>query len=90
MPLSHSHDDVSAPATHHEEPAAAAGADDGETAVAEYDYEAQEENELSFPEGAVITNIERVDDNWWAGEYQGHSGLFPCTSPPPFPVPFPD
>jgi hypothetical protein len=52
----------------------------GETAVAEYDYEAQEENELSFPEGAVITNIERVDEAWWVGEYEGHSGLFPCMS----------
>ena len=62
---------------HHDELAE----DEGETAIAEYDYEAQEENELSFPEGAVITNIERVDENWWAGEYQGHSGLFPCNSP---------
>lgn len=57
-----------------------------ETAIAEYDYEAQEDNELSFPEGARITNIERVDDNWWAGEYNGQEGLFPCTFP--FPSPF--
>jgi len=44
---------------------------------------------LSFPEGAVITNIERVDENWWAGEYDGQQGLFPCTSPfiPPLLIP---
>ena len=28
------------------------------TATAEYDYEAAEENELSFPEGAKIENVE--------------------------------
>jgi drebrin-like protein len=53
--------------------------DEGETAIAEYEYEAQEENELSFPEGAVITNIERVDESWWAGHYGGKEGLFPGT-----------
>ena len=84
MPLSHGHDDEHSASTRPEEPAVE---EEGETAIAEYDYEAQEENELSFPEGAVIINIERVDDNWWAGEYQGNSGLFPCTSPttPPNP-----
>jgi hypothetical protein len=35
------------------------GQEEGETAIAEYDYEVQEENELSFPERG-ITNIERV------------------------------
>jgi hypothetical protein len=36
---------------------------------------------LSFPEGALITNIERVDENWWGGEYDGKAGLFPCNPP---------
>jgi drebrin-like protein len=77
VPLStpHSHEDDHPAST---QPAAEEDEEGGETAIAEYDYEAQEENELSFPEGARITNIERVDDNWWAGEYQGNSGLFPC------------
>ena len=57
--------------------------DEGETAVAEYDYEAQEENELSFPEGGRITHIQRVDENWWAGTYDGKEGLFPGTISPP-------
>ncbi|KAF2169856.1 hypothetical protein M409DRAFT_52346 [Zasmidium cellare ATCC 36951] len=47
------------------------------TATAEYDYEAAEENELSFPDGAKIINIEFPDDNWWQGEYRGQVGLFP-------------
>ncbi|KAF2210857.1 hypothetical protein CERZMDRAFT_99021 [Cercospora zeae-maydis SCOH1-5] len=48
------------------------------TATAEYDYEAAEENELSFPDGAKITNIEFPDENWWSGEYNGRAGLFPA------------
>jgi len=47
------------------------------TATAEYDYEAAEENELSFPDGAKIINIEFPDENWWQGEYNGQIGLFP-------------
>lgn len=49
----------------------------GPTATAEYDYEAAEENELSFPDGAKIINIEFPDENWWQGEYNGQVGLFP-------------
>lgn len=46
-------------AAHEEEsaPAAAAPGGSGRTATAEYDYEAAEENELSFPDGAKITHV---------------------------------
>ncbi|GIJ90806.1 hypothetical protein Asppvi_009769 [Aspergillus pseudoviridinutans] len=47
-------------------------------AMALYDYEAAEDNELSFPEGAHIVNIEFPDDDWWFGEYKGQKGLFPA------------
>ncbi|RHZ46267.1 putative actin binding protein [Aspergillus thermomutatus] len=47
-------------------------------AMALYDYEAAEDNELSFPEGAQIVNIEFPDDDWWFGEYSGQKGLFPA------------
>ncbi|KAF2109413.1 hypothetical protein BDV96DRAFT_235592 [Lophiotrema nucula] len=50
----------------------------GHTATAIYDYEAAEENELSFPENATITNVEFPDDDWWLGHYNGQSGLFPA------------
>ncbi|RMZ88795.1 hypothetical protein DV736_g3973, partial [Chaetothyriales sp. CBS 134916] len=48
------------------------------SATALYDYEAGEDNELSFPENAVITNISFPDEDWWHGEYGGRAGLFPA------------
>ncbi|KAH9826702.1 protein app1-like [Teratosphaeria destructans] len=56
-------------------PASAAA---GKTATAQYDYEAAEDNELSFPDGATITEIEFPDEDWWFGHYGGKSGLFPA------------
>ncbi|SPQ18925.1 caf4f37d-1e84-45d7-affc-581a60e590b6 [Thermothielavioides terrestris] len=50
----------------------------GPTATAQFDYEAAEDNELSFPEGAKITNLEFPDEDWWFGHYGGASGLFPA------------
>lgn len=50
----------------------------GPSAVAEYDYEAAEEGELTFPEGAIITDIDFVDENWWSGVYNGERNLFPA------------
>ncbi|KAM4059381.1 variant SH3 domain-containing protein [Hirsutella rhossiliensis] len=50
----------------------------GPTATALYDYEAAEDNELSFPEDAKITNLEFPDEDWWFGSFQGQSGLFPA------------
>ncbi|KAI1467531.1 uncharacterized protein F4812DRAFT_400278 [Daldinia caldariorum] len=58
------------------EPEPAAGG--GHTATAQFDYEAAEDNELSFPEGAKITNLEFPDEDWWFGHYKGNSGLFPA------------
>jgi len=43
-----------------------------------YDYEAAEDNELSFPEDAKITGLEFPDEDWWFGHFKGHSGLFPA------------
>jgi drebrin-like protein len=79
-----------APAAPSAAPAKAAGA----TATALYDYEAGEDNELSFPENATIENVVSIsseqarsisndsqtfpDEDWWHGEYQGRTGLFPA------------
>ncbi|KAI4237297.1 MAG: hypothetical protein LQ349_001961 [Xanthoria aureola] len=60
------------------EPTNSAGAGEGHTATALYDYDAAEDNELSFPENAKITGIEFPDDDWWSGEYKGKQGLFPA------------
>ncbi|KAJ6445578.1 actin binding protein [Purpureocillium lavendulum] len=58
------------------EPAPSAGA--GATATALYDYEAAEDNELSFPEDAKVTNLEFPDEDWWFGHFNGQAGLFPA------------
>lgn len=48
------------------------------TAIAEYDYDASEGNELSFKEGDKITILDFIDDDWWLGETEsGDKGLFP-------------
>lgn len=49
------------------------------SATAEYDYEAAEDNELTFSENDKIINIEFVDEDWWLGELEknGQKGLFP-------------
>lgn len=84
------------PAAPEPEPAAptqAAGGS-GPTATALYDYDAAEDNELSFPENATITGVvsylhsthlrcthmlqEFPDEDWWLGSFNGKSGLFPA------------
>lgn len=46
-----------------------------------FDYDAASEEELSFPEGAIIELMRKddngVDDGWWEGRYQGKVGVFP-------------
>ncbi|KAG2209836.1 hypothetical protein INT47_001985 [Mucor saturninus] len=53
---------------------------DGNVAVALYDYAAEEDNEISFNEGDVITQIEFVSDDWWQGLAANgkNVGLFPA------------
>ncbi|XP_035290316.1 F-BAR and double SH3 domains protein 2 [Anguilla anguilla] len=45
-----------------------------------YDYEGQTNDELSFPEGAIIHVLNRdnhEDDGFWEGEFNGRVGVFP-------------
>ncbi|KAM0137237.1 hypothetical protein ACHAPC_001817 [Botrytis cinerea] len=83
VPASSHHDEpepparAPAPAAPAAAPAAPAHAA-GPTATTLYDYEAAEDNELSFPEGATVTDLEFPDDDWWFGHFKGHSGLFPA------------
>jgi hypothetical protein len=65
-----------------EEAAAAepAAADDGgEEWVAEYDYAAADEEEITLTEGDIIINVEAVDDGWVRGTIKatGVSGMMP-------------
>ncbi|ODO03001.1 hypothetical protein I350_05845, partial [Cryptococcus amylolentus CBS 6273] len=41
-------------------------------------YEAGEDNEISFAEGDHITDIDKVDPDWWQGTCNGKEGLFPA------------
>lgn len=45
-----------------------------------YDYEGQTDDELSFPEGAIIRILNKEnqdDDGFWEGEFSGRIGVFP-------------
>jgi len=43
-----------------------------------YDYEATEDNELSFVKGDKITEIGPASEDWWQGkDKQGNVGFFP-------------
>jgi hypothetical protein len=61
-----------------EDPRAGADNSGGHEAIAQYDYEKAEENELELQEGERVYNIDMVDDDWWMGENsRGEKGLFP-------------
>jgi hypothetical protein len=46
-------------------------------AVVEFDYVAQESDELSLRKGDVITNIQTQPGGWWEGALNGKRGMFP-------------
>ncbi|CAG8479142.1 1828_t:CDS:2, partial [Gigaspora rosea] len=51
----------------------------GQSDIALYDYDVGEDNEISFREDDIITNIEFVTEDWWQGTTSnGRVGLFPA------------
>ncbi|XP_060102632.1 SH3 domain-containing protein 19 isoform X2 [Heteronotia binoei] len=42
-----------------------------------YDFQAQNEDELSFKAGDVIMELESEEEDWMSGELHGKSGIFP-------------
>ncbi|XP_076788717.1 SH3 domain-containing protein 19 isoform X2 [Arvicanthis niloticus] len=49
----------------------------GRKVKALYDFLGENEDELSFKAGDVITELEPVDDDWMRGELMGRAGIFP-------------
>lgn len=49
----------------------------GRKAKALYDFHGENEDELTFKAGDIITELESVDDDWMSGELMGKSGIFP-------------
>jgi len=48
-----------------------------------YEFPGEEEDELGFPKGAVITVVSQDASGWWTGEYRGKTGTFPSNRTEP-------
>lgn len=61
-----------------EEEPAPETAGNGPSAVALYDYEKSEDNEIELREDEYVVDIDMVDEDWWVGtSSNGERGLFP-------------
>ncbi|XP_001360062.2 hematopoietic lineage cell-specific protein [Drosophila pseudoobscura] len=52
--------------------------DTGTHALALFDYQAADDDEISFDPDDLITHIEKIDDGWWRGLCKNRYGLFPA------------
>jgi len=48
-----------------------------EQVITLYKYQKLNADELSFEKGCVINVINKLDSDWWTGELNGQTGLFP-------------
>lgn len=45
--------------------------------VVEFEYDANEDDELTLKKGDVITNVSLYEDGWMKGVLNGKEGVFP-------------
>ena len=45
--------------------------------MVEFDYDAEQEDELTIKVGDVIKNVQMSEGGWWEGELNGKKGMFP-------------
>lgn len=48
-----------------------------EKVVALYDFEAENDDELSFKKGSIIVVVKKQHEGWWVGNCDGSTGVFP-------------
>ncbi len=48
-------------------------------AIAEFDYQAQHDDELTMAVGDIISNIRKDEGGWWEGELTVGEGSSPTT-----------
>ncbi|KNC72732.1 hypothetical protein SARC_14707, partial [Sphaeroforma arctica JP610] len=44
---------------------------------AKFKFVPEEEEELSFEKGDIITVLAKEEENWWRGSCNGREGVFP-------------
>ncbi|CAF0769216.1 unnamed protein product [Adineta ricciae] len=69
--------DPSPTPVHQPEHSADNGQDQGIRCIAHYSYQKTEDDELGFEENEIITNVQKMHEEWWFGKIGSRSGLFP-------------
>lgn len=61
--------------------ASGAGMENGRQPCVEalYDFEAENDKELTFKEGDIIKLISQIDENWYEGTFRSRTGYFPIS-----------
>lgn len=64
-----------------------ASADRVEKVTAIFDFEAENDGEMTIQRGDVITLLKRIDEGWWLGRCNNAKGIFPANYVEPLVAP---